>query len=79
MFFATRPSPERITTFLRASQALPLSYGPVGLLDAQGDHHIDEAEVQIGHGPDDFARACAALSGWQQFDVGWVETYPRQA
>jgi uncharacterized protein (UPF0548 family) len=79
MFFATRPSPERITTFLRDSQALPLSYGPVGLLDAQGDHHIDEAEVQIGHGPDDFARACAALSGWQQFDVGWVETYPRQA
>lgn len=79
MFFATRPSPERITTFLRDSQALPLSYGPVGLLDAPGTRQVDEAQVAIGSGPDDFARACAALSRWQQFDVGWVTTYPRHA
>jgi uncharacterized protein (UPF0548 family) len=79
MFFATRPSPARIAAFLRDSQTLPLSYGPVRLLDAPGSRHIDQAEVQVGHGPDDFARACAALSRWQQFNVGWVETYAREA
>ena len=79
MFFATRPSPERIAAFLRDSQTLPLSYGPVGLLDAPGARQIDEAEVAIGSGPDDFARACAALGRWQQFDVGWVTPYPRHA
>ncbi len=79
MFFATRPSPERIDTFLRDSQSLPLSYGPVGLLDAPGARQVDEAQVTVGSGPGDFARACAALVRWQQFDVGWVATFPRQA
>ena len=79
MFFATRPSAERIAAFLRDSQALPLSYGPVGLLDAPGTRRIDEAQVCVGRGPDDFARACDALARWQQFAFDWVETYPRDA
>lgn len=79
MFFATRPSAERIAAFLRDSQALPLSYAPVGLLGAPGGRRIDDVQVHIGRGPDDFTRACAALARWQQFDFDWVATYPRDA
>ncbi len=79
MFFATRPSPNRIAAFLCDSQDLPLSYAPVGLLDAPGGRRIDDAQVSVGRGPDDFARARAALARWQQFGFDWVETYPRDA
>ena len=80
MFLARRPSAERIARFVRESQKLPLSYGPMGLLKtgaALAD--VDETSVAIGRGEEDFARARAALMAWKQFDVGWVETFPRGA
>ena len=80
MFLARRPSAERIARFVRESEKLPLSYGPIGLLNtgvARAD--VDETSVVIGRGEADFARARAALMAWKQFDVGWVETFPRGA
>jgi len=80
MFLVRRPSAERIARFVRESQELPLSYGPIGLLKtgaARSD--VDETSVAIGRGEADFARARAALMAWKQFDVGWVETFPRGA
>ena len=80
MFLARRPSPERIERFVRESQKLPLSYGPIGLLktgSARAD--VDKTSVAIGRGEADFARARAALMAWKQFDIGWVETFPRHA
>jgi uncharacterized protein (UPF0548 family) len=77
MFFLRRPSPQTIDRFLRASQDLPLSYGPAGLLDGdivRGTR--DHAAVMIGRGRGDFERARAALLAWQHFDLGWVETFP---
>ena len=74
MFLAGRPSPQVIERFIRTSQDLPLSYGPVGILGSgtvRGD--LDEAVVSIGRGTADFARARAALLAWKQFDLGWVE------
>jgi len=41
--------------------------------------NYDERTVAIGRGQADFERARAALLGWKQFDIGWVETFPRQA
>jgi uncharacterized protein (UPF0548 family) len=80
MFFAQRPSQHVIDQFLCDSQELPLSYGPIGLvqseLPVQG---LDEAIVAIGRGRSDFERARAALVAWKQFDIGWVETFPRHA
>jgi uncharacterized protein (UPF0548 family) len=35
--------------------------------------------VAVGHGQADFERARAALLAWKQFDIGWVETFPRHA
>lgn len=80
MFLAQRPSAHVIEQFLNDSQAAPLSYGPVGIVNAGGPSwSVDEAIVTIGRGQADFARARAALIAWKQFDIGWVETFPRQA
>ena len=80
MFMARRPSPGTIDRFLRESQDLPLSYGPIGIVRAEhACRNLYEATVAIGHGREDFERARAALEAWRQFDIGWVETFPRHA
>ena len=88
MMFLRRPSPSAIDRFLRESRDLPLSYGPVGIANdnnaATPAHHhagrrVDEQVVTIGRGERDLSRACAALLAWSQFDIGWVELFPRHA
>jgi uncharacterized protein (UPF0548 family) len=80
MFLARRPSRETIERFLVESQDLPLSYGPIGIVKPEAARQgIDEATVAIGRGHADFERARAALVAWKHFDLGWVETFPRQA
>ena len=80
MFLARRPSREVIDRFLRDSQELPLWYGPIGILRGEAaGYDLDEAIVAIGRGKSDFERARAALMAWKQFDIGWVETFPRHA
>ena len=80
MFFVRRPSPARIDRFLRESQVLPVSYSPTGIVTANAlRKDLDEATVVIGQGKAAFERARAALLAWKQFDIGWVETFPRAA
>ena len=80
MFFVRRPSREAIHRFVRDSQERPLSYGPIGIVNGETPcRDLDEAIVTIGRGRTDFDRARAALMAWKQFDVGWVETFPRHA
>jgi uncharacterized protein (UPF0548 family) len=86
VFLARRPSGGQVDRFLQESRDRPLSYGPVGILSGRGGRgnpgergHVDEATVVIGHGPAVFDRARAALMAWKQFDLGWVETFPRDA
>lgn len=80
MFLTRRPTAQTIDRFLGRSENLPLSYEPVGILTAPpADRHFDELTVTIGRGRADFERARAALMAWKQFDLGWVEVFPRQA
>jgi uncharacterized protein (UPF0548 family) len=80
MFLACRPSRETIGRFLLDSKGLPLSYGPIGIVRAETAREgLDEAIVAIGRGKTDFERARAALMAWRQFDLGWVEVFPRDA
>lgn len=80
MFLARRPTRHVIDRFLRESQDLPLSYEPVGMVrERTAGRHLDELAVAVGHGHADFERARAALLAWKQFDIGWVETFPRHA
>ena len=80
MFLARRPTQNVIDRFLRESQDLPLSYGPIGIVRIRtAGQPLDELAVAVGHGQADFERARAALLAWKQFDIGWVETFPRRA
>lgn len=80
MFLSRRPSRAAIDRFVEASRNLPLSYAPVGIVGSRAEGWtFDETTGTIGHGPADFERARAALLAWTQFDLGWVETFPRQA
>lgn len=80
MFFARRPSQKTIDRFVRDSQALALSYGPIGIVNGETPcRDLDEAIVTIGRGRTDFNRARSALTAWKQFNIGWVETFPRHA
>lgn len=80
MFSAIRPSSATIERFLRDSRRTPLSYGSAGILaTASPSRRIDDVATVIGRGRDDFARAREALRAWRQFDLGWVETFPRDA
>jgi uncharacterized protein (UPF0548 family) len=80
MFLARRPSTNAIERFLRDSEQLPLSYGPIGIVTEKSaaGRPVDEQLVQIGRGSGDFERARNALIAWRQFDIGWVELSPRQ-
>ena len=80
MYLARRPSTAVIDRFLQDSHDARLSYGPIGIVDADPlEGACDHVTVPIGHGAADFERACAALMAWQQFDLGWVEVFPRGA
>ncbi|MFL6278574.1 MAG: DUF1990 domain-containing protein [Vicinamibacterales bacterium] len=80
MFLARRPSAAAINRFLAESRELPLSYGPVGIVrERPRDRRFDEQVVAIGKGTGDFDRAREALMSWKQFDIGWVQTFPRDA
>jgi uncharacterized protein (UPF0548 family) len=80
MFLAQRPSADAIDRFLRDSQELPLSYGPVGIArEASAGYRLDEETLVIGHGKVDFDRGRAALMAWKHFDIGWAEAFPKQA
>ena len=80
MFLRRRPSMTDIERFLDRSRTLPLSYGPTGIVKHASDvDRVDEQVVAIGHGEADFDRARIALAGLKQFDIGWVETFPKHA
>jgi len=80
MFLMRRPSIVDIPRFLDASRELPLSYGPPGIVRHESDAgRFDEQIVRVGHGRADFERSRAALMGFKQFEIGWVETFPRDA
>ncbi len=78
MFLTRRPTAKAIESFVHSSADLALSYGPPGLVrNNSAGYRFDEALVRIGHGMADFDRAKTALIAWKQFDLGWIETHPR--
>lgn len=80
MFLTHRPTSAEIENFLRQSRELPLSYQPVGIAKAgSAGFRFDTAGAVIGKGKAAFARAQKALSEWRQFELGWVELFPRGA
>jgi uncharacterized protein (UPF0548 family) len=80
MFLARRPSLRDIDQFLDRCRELPLSYQPVGIANqSPAGFKIDEARCTLGNGIEVFERAKRALTLWRQFELGWVELFPRDA
>jgi uncharacterized protein (UPF0548 family) len=80
MFLVGRPPPHDIEGFLEVSRDLPLSYGPVGLArENLRGFDVDEQVTTIGSGQTVYRRAIEALKEWKQFELGWVEIFPKQA
>jgi uncharacterized protein (UPF0548 family) len=78
MFLTHRPTPSEIENFLLHSRELSMSYAPVGIAKAgAAGFRFDTASAVIGKGQAGFARAQQALKEWKQFELGWVEIFPR--
>lgn len=79
-FHLRKPSRDAIQRFLASAQGQALTYEPVGLATSPtAEFRADEASVCLGHGHAAFGRARGALERWCQFDLGWVELFPRDA
>src|SRR6185295_6293819 len=70
-------SPVAIDRFRAAQGELPLSYAPAGMTEgaAPRGFRVDHLREPIGEGPEDFARAAAALESWTMFQLGWVRLH----
>ncbi len=80
MFLTHRPTSSKIEKFLGQSRELSLSYNPVGIArEGSAGFRFDTASAAIGKGDAAFARARKALQEWRQFELGWVELFPRGA
>ena len=75
MFFLTRPTEEAIKRFITAQGGAAFSYAQVGATrghNAPTGYTVDHNRVCLGAGRATFARAVAAVRGWQMFALGWT-------
>lgn len=79
---AIRPGPARMESFRAAGGSAPFSYADVGATrDGRAPRGFAPLSrtVTLGRGEDAFARAREALLSWRHLDLGWVESFPRDA
>jgi uncharacterized protein (UPF0548 family) len=78
MLSLRKPSMERLREFLAAQSKLDLTYAAVGATAAvpPAGYVVDRTRIKLGDGTRTFAAARAALERWEQFRLGWVETWP---
>ncbi|HEY1602070.1 MAG TPA: DUF1990 domain-containing protein [Pirellulales bacterium] len=78
MLSLRRPSPETIKRFLARQPHAVLSYEDAGCTrgDPPRRYFVDRYRILLGRGDEVFTAACAALSRWEMFRLGWVEPYP---
>ncbi len=64
--------------FLAAQRELPTTYGAVGATAGTppAGYVVDRTRIKLGEGESVFRSAIAALRRWEQFALGWVETWP---
>jgi uncharacterized protein (UPF0548 family) len=78
MLFLRRPTAEAIRAFLASQARLGLTYSAVGATTTNppAGYAVDHTRIRLGAGEKVFAAAKAALEGWQQFRLGWLEASP---
>src|SRR6476661_2304005 len=77
MISLRKPTREIIRAFLAAQSGLDLSYRAVGATATQppSGYTVDHTRIRLGEGEAAFEAAKAALSRWEQFDLGWVRAW----
>lgn len=75
------PTARQVAAFLEANAATErFSYPEVGASRHNAGrprgYDVDHNRVQIGHGPEDFAAACAAIRQWRMFPASWTRISP---
>lgn len=73
-----RPSSETIRAFLASQARHGFTYPGVGSTAGTppAGFVVDHTRVKLGEGEAVYRRAQAALTGWVQFRLGWVEALP---
>jgi hypothetical protein len=60
----------------REAAALDSSNPPASNFALPASYVVDQIRVELGTGQAVFDRAQAALRGWKQFELGWLEAFP---
>jgi len=82
MFTVRRPTTLRLNKWLAGQRKLELSYPSVGATRvALNDRppvgfRSDHTRARLGSGEGCYLRAKAALIGWKQFQLGWLDAWP---
>jgi uncharacterized protein (UPF0548 family) len=79
MFRLTRPTALQLRAFLDRERQREFTYpaiGPNGT--APRGYVTDRHRVLLGNGDAVFDAAVGALKRWQQFELGWLEAWPRE-
>jgi uncharacterized protein (UPF0548 family) len=81
MLSVRRPSSSTIHAFLARQSQLDFTYAAVGATATTppAGYIVDHTRIRLGEGEEIFIKAMAALRHWDQFRLGWVETYPPDA
>lgn len=82
MWRLREPSPEGVQRFLDRQAILDYSYDHVGrtrsgLSGPPPGYDLDHHRVLLGHGPEAFAAARAAVDRWVMFPAGWTRVVAR--
>lgn len=76
MFLATKPSRERIQSFLSAQPTSQFSYRHVGASDCSpipATYNLDHNRVLLGHGEETWNLAIVAIRQWRMFDIPFLQ------
>ena len=80
MLSLRRPSTEAMGEFLARQSKLGFTYSVAGATETvpSAGYAVDHTRIKLGEGEEVFTRARAALERWDQFRLGWVETWPAE-
>jgi uncharacterized protein (UPF0548 family) len=77
MLFLRKPSADALRRFLDMQRDLPFTYAAVGATAAMppAGFVVDRTRIKLGEGEAVFQLAKTALRRWEQFRLGWVESW----
>lgn len=81
MLSLRKPTAETLRQIVKEQTNLPFSYSAVGAtaLTPPTGYVVDRTRIKLGVGQSVFDSAKVALQRWQQFQLGWVEMWSRDA